>query len=131
MSDGSAGAGPPLRRVPRRTPSCSYAQQRLWFLDRLVPGNPFYNATAAVRVSGTLDRAALEHSLDEVVRRHESLRTTFLEVDGHAAQVIGEAWPVKLRLVDFTEQAHTDQEERFNVLLPKRRNVHSISSWDH
>jgi alpha-ketoglutarate-dependent taurine dioxygenase len=115
MSEGRASASPPLRRVPRDGPlPLSYAQQRLWFLDRLVPGNPFYNATAAVRLKGTLDREMLEGSLDEVIKRHESLRTTFLEVDGHAAQVIGEAWPVNLKLVDFTGRA--DQEETLQRL---------------
>jgi acyl carrier protein len=115
MSEGRASASPPLRRVPRDGPlPLSYAQQRLWFLDRLVPGNPFYNATAAVRLKGTLDREMLEGSLDEVIKRHESLRTTFLEVDGHAAQVIGEAWPVNLKFVDFTGRA--DQEETLQRL---------------
>lgn len=115
MSEGRADACPPLRRVSRdgHLP-LSYAQQRLWFLDRLVPGNPFYNATAAVRLTGTLERDVLERSLDEVIKRHESLRTTFLEVDGHAAQVIGEAWPVNLKLVDFTGRA--DQEEALQRL---------------
>jgi amino acid adenylation domain-containing protein len=114
-SDGRADACPPLRRVPRdgRLP-LSYAQQRLWFLDRLVPGNPFYNATAAVRLTGTLDRDVLERSLDKVIKRHESLRTTFLEVDGQAAQVIGDPWPVNLKLVDFTDRA--DQEETLQRL---------------
>ncbi|HKV36072.1 MAG TPA: amino acid adenylation domain-containing protein [Pyrinomonadaceae bacterium] len=120
MSDGrttSAASHTPLRRAARNGHMpLSYAQQRLWFLDRLVPGNPFYNATAAVRLTGTLDRAVLERSLDEVIKRHESLRTTFLEVDGHAAQVIGDAWPVNVKFVDFTDRAPADQEEEIQRL---------------
>src|SRR6185295_4967342 len=52
------------------------------------PDSPFYNIPAALRLSGPLDAAALERALGELVRRHESLRTTFTEVDGVAAQVI-------------------------------------------
>ncbi|HEY0098846.1 MAG TPA: amino acid adenylation domain-containing protein, partial [Pyrinomonadaceae bacterium] len=115
--EGRASASPPLRRIPRggHLP-LSYAQQRLWFLDRLVPGNPFYNVTTAVRFTGALDRAVLERSLNEIVRRHESLRTTFLEVDGQAAQVVGEAWPVNIRLVDFAGRAPETQEEELQSL---------------
>ncbi|WP_213781871.1 condensation domain-containing protein, partial [Caballeronia sp. dw_276] len=67
----------------------SFAQQRLWFLDRLEPGNTFYNVPTAVRLVGQLDVAALEMTLNEVVRRHEALRTHFVETDdGTPAQVV-------------------------------------------
>ena len=55
----------------------SFAQQRLWFLYQLTPNNPFYNVPAAIRLTGTLDQAALERSFHEIVRRHAALRTTF------------------------------------------------------
>jgi amino acid adenylation domain-containing protein len=55
----------------------SFAQERLWFLDQLVPGNPFYNVDAAIRLRGALDAAALERSLETICARHETLRTTF------------------------------------------------------
>ncbi|HEU4559344.1 MAG TPA: amino acid adenylation domain-containing protein, partial [Longimicrobium sp.] len=77
----------------------SFAQERLWFLDRLEPGSTTYNLGAARRLGGALDEAALERSLSEVVRRHEALRTTFMEVDGSPVQVIapfaGFALPVE------------------------------------
>ena len=63
----------------------SFAQQRLWFLDQLVPGNPFYNVSAAVRLSGQLSESALEQTFNEIVRRHEALRTTFAMVEGQPA----------------------------------------------
>src|SRR6185436_1034359 len=66
----------------------SFAQERLWFVDRLDPGNPIYNEPRAAHISGALDVAALERSLFELLRRQEALRTTFLEVDGEPAQVV-------------------------------------------
>src|SRR6267142_1287469 len=60
----------------------SFAQQRLWFLDQLEPGKNFYTIPIAVRISGNLNVTALRQSLDEILRRHEALRTTFSMVDG-------------------------------------------------
>jgi hypothetical protein len=81
----------------------SFAQQRLWFLDQLEPGNAFYNCPAAVRMSGGLDVDALERTLTEVVRRHEVLRTRFPASDGLAVQVVEEAREVRLPVVDVSE----------------------------
>ena len=100
-----AGAGldaPPVVAVGRRQPlPLSFAQQRLWFLDQLEPGSAFYNVPAAVRLSGRLEVAALERSLSEVVRRHESLRTTFAEADGQPVQVIHPPTPLALHVEDL------------------------------
>ncbi|MHC5719114.1 MAG: AMP-binding enzyme, partial [Nostoc sp.] len=66
---------PPIERVSRDTElPLSFAQQRLWFLDQLEPGNPFYNISRFVRLKGSLNVAALEQSLNEIVRRYEVLR---------------------------------------------------------
>src|SRR6201991_4534612 len=80
----------------------SFAQQRLWFLDQLEPNSAFYNIPAVVRLSGPLNVAALERSFTEIVRRHESLRTRFVMIDGEARQVIAEAASFKLPLIDLT-----------------------------
>src|SRR5689334_9395003 len=55
----------------------SFAQERLWFLYQLAPDSPFYNIPTAFSLEGMIDPAVLERSLDEIVRRHEVLRTTF------------------------------------------------------
>ncbi|MTJ09880.1 non-ribosomal peptide synthetase [Anabaena sp. UHCC 0204] len=66
----------------------SFAQQRLWFLDQLQPGTYAYNLSRSVRLQGNLNIAALEQSFNEIIRRHQALRTTFLSVDGEPKQVI-------------------------------------------
>ncbi|HEX2211108.1 MAG TPA: amino acid adenylation domain-containing protein [Longimicrobium sp.] len=66
----------------------SFAQERLWFIDRMGTAGASYNVPRALRLQGDLDLAALERGLGEIVRRHEALRTTFREVDGSPVQVI-------------------------------------------
>src|SRR5690348_13442055 len=65
----------------------SFAQQRLWFLEQLTPGSIAYNIPLAVKVNGKLDIPALERALGEIVRRHETLRTSFSVVNSQAVQV--------------------------------------------
>jgi amino acid adenylation domain-containing protein/FkbM family methyltransferase len=69
----------------------SFAQERLWFLDRLEPGTAAYNVPVALRLGGRLEVAALAAALASVVSRHEALRTTFTETSGRPLQVIGPA----------------------------------------
>ncbi|HEU4454890.1 MAG TPA: condensation domain-containing protein, partial [Longimicrobium sp.] len=75
-------------RAHRDGAPLSFAQERLWFLDRLEPGSAVYNISLARPLGGALDEAALGRALGEIVRRHEALRTTFAEVDGAPEQVI-------------------------------------------
>ncbi|HEX2081841.1 MAG TPA: amino acid adenylation domain-containing protein, partial [Longimicrobium sp.] len=80
---------PPVVPIARDRPlPLSFAQERLWFLDRMEPGNTTYNMYVSLRLAGALDAGALERALSEIVRRHESLRTTFREVGGAPVQVI-------------------------------------------
>ncbi|MCP4560852.1 MAG: non-ribosomal peptide synthetase, partial [Bosea sp.] len=82
-------AAPPLVPVPRTEPlPLSFAQQRLWFLDRYQPQSAVYNIFYAFRLGGALDRGALEWSLREIVRRHQALRTRLVEIDGEPRQRI-------------------------------------------
>jgi amino acid adenylation domain-containing protein len=99
---GSGPAAPPLVPLPRRGDlPLSFAQQRLWFLDQLQPGTSTYNMPSAVRFLGDLDVAALHRSLREVVRRHESLRTTFVIRGGRPVQSIAPELELKLPLIDL------------------------------
>jgi amino acid adenylation domain-containing protein len=86
---GGKHAAPPLSRAPRsvgETMPLSFGQQRLWFLDQLEPGGAGFNMPLAARLSGVLELAALESAFNEVVRRHETLRTTFPAVGGEPVQ---------------------------------------------
>ncbi|HYX14919.1 MAG TPA: amino acid adenylation domain-containing protein [Nostoc sp.] len=66
----------------------SFAQQRLWFLDQLASGNPFYNVSTALCLKGSLNFTALKQTFNEIVRRHETLRTTFVIVQQQPVQAI-------------------------------------------
>ncbi|HDQ71431.1 MAG TPA: amino acid adenylation domain-containing protein, partial [Chloroflexi bacterium] len=90
----------------------SFAQQRLWFLDQLAPESPFYNVPLPLRLVGPLDVGALERSLGEIVRRHESLRTTFAVLDGKPAQVIAPDRPVQLDVEDVDGESLEERVAR-------------------
>ncbi|MCP4662085.1 MAG: amino acid adenylation domain-containing protein, partial [bacterium] len=93
---------PPIRPLLRQEAvPLSFAQQRLWFLDQLQPASPAYNIPSAVRVSGPLDRAVLARSLNEIVRRHEALRTSFMSVGGQPVQVIAPELDLALPVIDL------------------------------
>ncbi|MBV9787352.1 MAG: amino acid adenylation domain-containing protein, partial [Chloroflexi bacterium] len=80
---------PPLQPASREQPlPLSFAQQRLWIMDQLVPNSALYSMPVVVRLTGTLDRAALSTALDGLVARHESLRTRVDTVNGEPVQVI-------------------------------------------
>lgn len=81
----------------------SFAQQRLWFLDRLQPGNSAYTMMAAVRLRGELDAAALERGFQDLVQRHEALRTRFVLVEGQPRQQIQPTGTVRLARLDWSE----------------------------
>src|SRR6201999_4441139 len=99
---GDVTAAPPIVPVPREgSLPLSFAQARLWFLDHLENGSPAYNESAAFRLEGLLDTAALRWSLDELLRRHESLRTTFPEVDGQAVQTLQPPASFEIPLIDL------------------------------
>jgi amino acid adenylation domain-containing protein len=90
-----------VRRTASRPSSCSFAQQRLWFLDRLTPGQGFYNVPAALRLGDPLDAVCLERCVNELARRHETLRTTFREIDGEPTQVIAAHQHLNVEVTDL------------------------------
>lgn len=104
LNDSQAVELPPIQPVGRdRLLPLSFAQARLWFLEQWQPGSSYYNFSIAVRLQGLLNIAALEQSLNEIVRRHEALRTTFTVIDEQPVQQITPAWSIKLPIVDLRE----------------------------
>jgi amino acid adenylation domain-containing protein/non-ribosomal peptide synthase protein (TIGR01720 family) len=102
MRRGSGLEAPPILPTPKTDEvPLSFAQQRLWFFDQLSPGNPFYNIFVAFRLAGHLDRLALEQSLNEIVRRHHALRTTFHLSEGRPLQAIAGELRVALPVTDL------------------------------
>ena len=88
----------------------SFAQQRLWFLEQLEPLSPLYNIPAAFRLTGPLHLVALEQSLNEIVRRHEVLRTSFSNVQGQPVQTIAPTLRLTLPVVDLSSVPGTERE---------------------
>ena len=98
QSSGQDLQAPALKPVSRDQPlPLSFAQQRLWFLDKLEPDNPLYNVPYVVRLNGALNVGAMERALNQIVARHEALRTTFRVVSGSPVQVIAPSVTVAVK----------------------------------
>ncbi|MEM7061627.1 MAG: amino acid adenylation domain-containing protein [Cyanobacteria bacterium P01_B01_bin.77] len=104
VRDQSAAAAIPTADRTGSLP-LSFAQQRLWFLHQMQPDAAVYNLPMAIEVEGFLDVAAFTQSLNDIVRRHEALRTRFVTVDGQPAQVVEAPAPVAVEQIDFQDIA--------------------------
>lgn len=100
----------PQRSNPHDPSPLSFAQQRLWFFDQLAPGNPFYNIAAGVRLTGELNRGALERSFDEIVRRHQTLRTVFEIIDSQPVQRVTPNRGIRLAQIDLADLSDVQRE---------------------
>jgi amino acid adenylation domain-containing protein len=114
----SGSAPAPISPIPRRsTMPLSFAQRRVWFLHKVDPQLSAYNIPAGHRLKGPLHVAALESALNEMVRRHEALRTAIMEIDGEAVQRIDAEARLELRLIDATRiKSRKADEEAARVL---------------
>src|SRR5215813_13088996 len=113
-------------RIPRRPDRTrpaplSYAQQRFWFLQQFDPASAQYNLPFAARIDGPLDTGILERCLTEVVRRHESLRTTFAAVEGKPMQFVAAPREFELAVTqaadaeDVAARMHAHASEPFDL----------------
>ncbi|MEN3329190.1 MAG: hypothetical protein V7638_3997 [Acidobacteriota bacterium] len=110
-SEGLTLSAPAIEAVTRDKPlPLSFAQQRLWFLHQLAENNPQYNMPSVLQISGELDVVVLEQTFNEVVRRHEILRTSFRVVDSEPVQVIADPEPLWLPVIDLQEFATEERE---------------------
>lgn len=94
----------------------SFAQQRLWFLEEMSPGEGIFNLPLALRLEGKLNFEALRATLFEIVKRHESLRTVFISVNEQPFQIIKEIETIDLRYLDFSNMEKTEAELEFRNL---------------
>ena len=106
----------PRRANPDRA-KLSFVQQRLWFLHQLQPDGTEYQFQLAIRLNGVLNLAALQQSLDTIVARHETLRTNFINEDGHPVQVIHAPQSLALRLIDLQDCPPTARDSQLTQLL--------------
>jgi alpha-ketoglutarate-dependent taurine dioxygenase len=118
--------------IPRRERAdpawLSFGQQQMWFLDQLTPGTSTYNIPDAVRVRGSLDLEALEKSLQEIVTRHEVLRTHFASVEGNPVPVIDDQWELKVGAFDLRSLPLENREtEAKRILLREARKPFNIA----
>jgi amino acid adenylation domain-containing protein len=98
------------QRQSERLYPMSYAQQRLWFVDQISPGSALFNEASAIRLSYPIDVPLLERVINEVVRRHGSLRTTFSLVDNVPVQIVHTSLPIAIHVVDLSEVSTGDGE---------------------
>ncbi|NCR69790.1 MAG: amino acid adenylation domain-containing protein [Microcystis aeruginosa LG13-12] len=104
----------------------SYAQQRLWFLDQLEPNSPFYNISLALHLTGNLQVDVLEKSLQEIIQRHESLRTNFATIEGNPVQIIKPESNWRLTLVNGKDSPKYREEQEIKKWLE----IHSHQPFD-
>ncbi|WP_038094811.1 condensation domain-containing protein, partial [Tumebacillus flagellatus] len=118
ISQEGQGLRKPLLPVSREEQGMpmSFAQQRLWVLEQLVPGTSLYNMPMAVRLQGHLQTEALLLSLAQIVQRHEALRTTFAERDGRPVQVIHEAIETHVLQTDLRTEPIEQREQKMRQL---------------
>ncbi len=116
--DGLADQLPPLLAENRHDGylPLSFAQQRLWFLDQLVPESSFYNLSTSLRLTESVSVEAIEESLSEILRRHEILRTVFHQIDGQVEQVILPEHPASLTVIDLSQFAIERREQLIQQL---------------
>ncbi|MBN3892583.1 MAG: amino acid adenylation domain-containing protein [Nostoc sp. JL31] len=95
----------------------SFGQERLWFLNQLVPNHAFYNVPEAFRLRGVLNATILEQSLNEIINRHEILRTTYSSLNGQPIQVIHSTFPIKLLVVNLQGLPPYDQESQVRQVI--------------
>jgi len=109
-----------LQYEEQKSVPLSFAQERLWILDRLEPDSSSYNTPAAFLLSGVCSIPALTESINEMVRRHEVLRASFVEIDGETVQQISSPLDIELNLVELAEK-DTDADMRRQAVEDARR----------
>ena len=93
------------------------AQEHFWHFEQALPGLPLFNIPYVIRLVGLLDMAILEQSFDEMLRRHEALRTTFAIVDGQLVQIIAPTLHLTLTIMDLRTIPEFEREDAAQRLI--------------
>lgn len=101
----------PRREHPEMPVVLSFGQERLWFLNQLDSGNSFYNLSLATRFSSPIQARKLEESINEIVRRHEALRTRFAMINEQPVQIVAPHVYVHLEVIDLTGKPESERED--------------------
>jgi amino acid adenylation domain-containing protein len=110
--------------------SASYAQRSLWFLDQLSPGSSFYNLHTGTRIWSAVNVTALEQSINEIVRRHDSLRTVFSAVDGEPVQVVAAFLNVALAVTDLRGlEVAAREDEALRIATEEAQKPFDLAEW--
>ena len=120
---GQHRAAPIMRRAPGQDPPLTYGQEQLWFIDQLQPGVTAYNLPVVLRLSGGVDEAVMERAIAEMVRRHETLRTTFRQAEGVPVQAVAPFAGFPLAVEDLSALPG-DEREREVALRAAREGAH-------
>src|SRR5262249_9414111 len=108
----------------------SYAQRSLWILNQLAPESPFYNLHSGARIASALNVSALARSVNEIVRRHESLRTAFKAVDGEPVQVVLASLDIEVPVVDLRHLRESEREEEaYRIAFEQGLKPFDLGEW--
>jgi amino acid adenylation domain-containing protein len=118
----------PLVPISRSESPLSFAQQRLWFLDQLIPNNPFYNVPVALRLTGSLNLAALSQTFNELVQRHEALRTSFVMLEGQPVQVINPTLKISLSVIDLRQSGEQREIQARQLITLETKRPFNLST---
>jgi amino acid adenylation domain-containing protein len=117
---------PPIEHVPETEAPLSFEQERLWVWDRFNPGSPIYNLTNAFRLHGSLNPTALEQTFNEIVRRHDVLRTTFQASKDGPRQIVSAWTPISFPVTDLSELPADEKEAE----MKRRQEMHARHNFD-
>jgi amino acid adenylation domain-containing protein len=118
LQDTASSGRVQIQPAPRdRELPLSFAQQRLWFINELEPHSSTYNISGAIRLTGQLDLVSLERTLQEIIRRHEALRTNFISHNGQPIQVIHQNSSWQMTSIDLQELPTNEREEKIQQLV--------------
>ncbi|NEP88101.1 MAG: amino acid adenylation domain-containing protein [Okeania sp. SIO2C2] len=109
----------------------SYAQQRLWFIEKMALSSNAYNMPLTLHLVGQLNHVALEKSINQIIARHETLRTTFSEINGTPVQIIKPSFELQLPLQDLSKLAPSAQKTKLQQLLQQENELSFNLEVDH